>query len=124
MALDGKTPRRTIPAGHSRGVHLLAAYLTGEGWVLLQGEVGRKGNEIAVAPRLLKRLDLRDKIVTGDAAFTQRELSAQIVVAGGDYVWAVKDNQPGVEQDIATLFAPEPVVKGFSRMRLRQPGLE
>lgn len=114
IALDGKTLRGTIPAGQSHGVHLLAAYLTGEGWVLLQVEVGRKENEIAAAPRLLQSLDLRGKIVTGDALLAQRELSVQIVEAGGEYVWTVKGNQPGLEQDLATLFAPEPVVKGFS----------
>ncbi len=114
IALDGKTLRGTIPAGQSHGVHLLAAYLTGEGWVLLQVEVGRKENEIRVAPRLLKTLDLRGKIVTGDALLAQRDLSVQIVEAGGDYVWTVKGNQPGLEQDLTTLFDPEPVVKGFS----------
>ncbi len=29
-------------------------------------------------------------------------------------MWTVKGNQPGLEEDLATLFAPEPVVKGFS----------
>jgi predicted transposase YbfD/YdcC len=38
-------------------------------------------------------LDLRSKVVTGDAMFAQRDLSQQIVDAGGDYVWTVKDNQ-------------------------------
>lgn len=114
ISLDGKTLRGTIPAGQTHGVHLLAAYLTGEGWVLLQIEVGSKENEIRVAPRVLKTLDLRGKIVTGDALLAQRELSAQIVEAEGHYVWTVKGNQPGLEQDLATLFAPEPVVKGFS----------
>jgi predicted transposase YbfD/YdcC len=114
LAVDGKTLRGTIPAGRTHGVHLLAAYLTGEGWVLLQVEVGRKENEVTVAPRLLKALDLRGKIVTGDAMLAQRELSAQIVDAGGGYVWTVKGNQAGLEQDLTTLFDPEPVVKGFS----------
>ena len=31
-------------------------------------------------------LDLQGKIVTGDAMFTQRELSEQIVAAGGEQV--------------------------------------
>ncbi len=114
IALDGKTLRGTIPAGQTHGVHLLAAYLSGAGWVLLQVEVGARENEINVAPRLLKALDLRGKIVTGDALLAQRELSAQIVEAGGEYVWTVKGNQPGLEADLATLFAPERVVKGFS----------
>ena len=114
ISLDGKTLRGTIPAGQTHGVHLLAAYLRGEGWVLAEVEVGRKENEIKAAPRLIRTLDLRGKIVTGDALLAQRDLSAQIVEAEGDYVWTVKGNQPGLEQDLATLFAPEHVVKGFS----------
>ncbi len=114
MALDGKTMRGTIPAGHSHGVHLLAAYLPQEGWVLAQVEVGRKENEIPAAARLLKTLDLRGKIVSGDALLAQRELSLQIVQAGGEYLWIIKDNQPETAEALARLFAPEPVVKGFS----------
>ncbi len=114
IALDGKTLRGTIRAGASQGRHLLAAYLPQEGWVLLQVEVGSRANEIIAAPRLLKSLDLRDKIITGDAMLAQRELSIQIVEAGGDYVWMVKDNQPQLVDDLQTLFAPEHVVKGFS----------
>lgn len=114
LCLDGKTMRGTIRTGQTQGVHLLAAYLPAEGWVLLQVEVGRKENEIVAAPKLLKTLDLRGKVVTGDALLAQRELSAQIVEAGGEYVWTVKENQPELHQDIERLFAPEPVVKGFS----------
>jgi hypothetical protein len=69
IALDGETLRGTIPAGQSHRVHLFAAYLTGEGWVLLQVEFGRKENEATAASRLLKGLDSRDKVINGDAAF-------------------------------------------------------
>lgn len=114
IALDGKTLRGTIVAGQTRGQHLLAAYLPAEGWVLCQVEVERKENEIIAAPRVLKCLDLRGKIVTGDAMFAQRELSVQIVEAEGNYVWTVKDNQATLRQDIELLFQPEQTVKGFS----------
>jgi predicted transposase YbfD/YdcC len=114
IALDGKALRGTIPAGQTHGRHLLAAYLPAEGWVLYQVEVVNKENEISAAPRILKALDLRDKVVTGDAMFAQRELSRQIVEAGGDYVWTVKDNQSTLRQDIALLFQPEETMKGFS----------
>ena len=114
IALDGKTMRGTIPAGHRRGVHLLAAYLPDEGWVLCQVEVGSQENEIPTAGRVVKCLDLRDKIITGDALLAQRELSLQILQAGGEYVWTIKENQPDTHQDLVRLFAPEPVVKGFS----------
>ena len=114
IALDGKTLRGTIPTGQLHGRHLLAAYLPAEGWVLCQVEVDQNENEITAAPRVLKCLDLRDKVVTGDAMFAQRELSVQIVDAGGDYIWTVKDNQATLRQDIETLFQPEVIVKGFS----------
>lgn len=114
ISLDGKTMRGTIPAGQSHGVHLLAAYLPAEGWVLYQVEVGTKENEIPAARRVVKALDLREKIITGDALLAQRDLSLEIVQGGGEYVWVIKENQPETHQDLVRLFAPEPVVKGFS----------
>jgi len=105
--LDGKALRGTIPAGQRHGRHLLAAYLPDAGVVLMQMEVGTKENEIVAAPRLLKRVDLQGKIITGDAMFAQRELSRQVVEAGGDYVWSVKENQPSLRSDIAALFEIE-----------------
>ena len=114
IALDGKTLRGTIPTGQSQGVHLLAAYLPAEGLVLVQMAVENKANEIVAAPKVLASLDLRGKIVMGDAMHTQRELSAQIVAAQGDYIWLAKDNQPQLRADIEQWFAPETHVKGFS----------
>lgn len=115
--LDGKTLRGTIPAGQSKGLHLLAAYLPAEGWVMLQMEVDRKENEIPAASRLIRCLDLRGKIVTGDALLAQRELSAQIVAGGGEYLWTVKGNQDRLQEDIGVLFAAESCVPGFSPSR-------
>jgi len=114
LALDGKTLRGTIPAGQSRGLHLLAAFMPDEGWVMLQVEVEQHENEIPAAARVLKQLDLRGKVVTADALLTQRELSVQIVEAGGDYVWIIKDNQPEMRQDVETLFTAEDCTPGFS----------
>jgi predicted transposase YbfD/YdcC len=114
LNLDGKTLRGTIPAGETKGVHLLAAYLPEEGWVLFQVEVGSWENEIPAAMRILRQLDLRGKIVTGDALLAQRELSTHIVKAGGDFVWAVKGNQSRTQDDIELLFAPESCAPGFS----------
>lgn len=114
IALDGKTLRGTIPTGSSQGVHLLAAYVPAQGIVLVQVAVANKENEIVAAPKVLASLDLRGKIVVGDAMQTQRELSLQILAADGDYIWLAKDNQPTLRSDIAQWFAPESHVKGFS----------
>jgi len=107
VCLDGKTLRGTIPAGQSRGVHLLAAFVPGDSLVLIQMEVDGKENEIVAAPRVLQLIDLCGKVVTGDAILAQRALSVQIVEAGGDYIWTVKDNQPELKEAIATLFEPQ-----------------
>ena len=69
------------PQYTTQGIHLLAALLPDEGWVLFQVEVGSKENEIPATGRVLKCLDLRGKItevtlvITGDALLAQRELS-------------------------------------------------
>jgi predicted transposase YbfD/YdcC len=115
VAVDGKTLRGTIPTGESHGVHLLAAYLPAEGLVLMQVAVDGKENEIVAAPRLLEAIDLRDKIVCGDAILTQRKLSVQILEAGGDYLWLAKDNQPALLADIQEVFDPAPTAAGWSQ---------
>jgi predicted transposase YbfD/YdcC len=116
IVIDGKTLRGTITRDDPFGVHLLAAYLPGEGLVLMQLVVEQdKENEIVVAPQLLKCLDLRNKVVVGDAMHTQREVSLQIVEAGGDYVWVVKDNQPATRQAVEQLFAPAPPIPGWNQ---------
>jgi predicted transposase YbfD/YdcC len=114
LNLDGKTLRGTIPAGETKGVHLLAAYLPEEGWVLFQVEVGSWENEIPAAMRIVRQLDLRGKIVTADALLAQRELSTHIVETGGDFIWKIKGNQSRTQDDIELLFAPESCVPGFS----------
>jgi hypothetical protein len=87
--LDGKTLRGTIPLGHTRGVHLLAAYHAEQGVVLAQMAVDAKVNEIVVAPQVLEQVELTGVVVSGDAMFAHRRLSTQIVEAGGDYFWWV-----------------------------------
>lgn len=114
IAVDGKTLRGTLAGGQTQGVHLLAAYLPDEGLVMAQVEVTKKENEIPATPRVLQVLDLRGKIVTADALLTQRNISLQIIEAGGDYVFPVKENHPQLLSDIQTLFEPEKCVKGFS----------
>ena len=114
VALDGKTLRGTIPRGATRGVHLLAAYQPDHGVVLFQLAVESKTNEISAAPTVVRALDLTGVLITGDAMFTQRELSIQICEAGGEYLWMVKDNQPTLREEIELLFDPECVCAGWS----------
>lgn len=106
VAIDGKVLRGTLD-DKQNGTYLLAAYLPSEGIVLMEVAIDGKGSEIPAAPKVLKSLDLRDKVVMGDALHTQRPVSIQIVESGGEYIWFAKGNQPQMEDDIRLWFAPE-----------------
>ena len=107
VAMDGKVLRGTLNE-KQEGVYLLAAYLPDEGIVLMEVAIQGKGQEIEAAPQVLKSIDLRDKVVMGDALHTQRAVSIQIVEAGGEYVWFVKGNQPQLEENLRLWFGPDP----------------
>ena len=114
LAIDGKTMRGTIPLGETEGVHLLAVYQPQQGVVLAQMNVQKKGREITFAPTILKQIDLRGVVVSGDAMFDRRTLSLKVIQAHGDYLWIVKDNEATLRQDIEDLFQPHRRLAGTS----------
>ena len=85
--------------------------------VLAQVAIASKENELGAAPQVLKQVNLRQKIVTGDAWHTQRGLADQIITAQGDFLWPVKENQLPMYQAIAQLFAPQKTRPGFGKVR-------
>lgn len=113
LSLDGKTVRGSRE-GEVPGQHLVAAYAPQVEAVVAQLRVDAKTNEHKAALRLLGILPLQGKVVTGDAMFCQRDLAAAIVDAGGDYVFVVKDNQPGVALDIDAGFAFETAARSIA----------
>ena len=78
IAIDGKA-MRGMHGGELPGVRLVA-----------------KESELGLASTLLAQLELKGRVVTGDALYAQRELSLRVLERGGDYFWMLKDNQPGV----------------------------
>ena len=70
-------------------------------------QVENKENEISAAPRLLGQVDVRGKVVIGDALHTQRKTSIAVVEEQGDYLWIAKENQPELRANIAHLFSPQ-----------------
>lgn len=116
LALDGKVLKGTRRADQERGEYVVSVYDGQTQRVLVQEVVQTKENEIVAAPRALAQVPLAGKIVTGDALYAQRGLSAYIVAQGGDYLWPVKANQPQVYQAIERLFAPQQPIPGFGRI--------
>jgi len=103
LAIDGKT-LRGVQGDQLPGVHLLAAYAHQARAVLGQLSVHSKTNEHKAALRLLNLIPMKDTIITGDAMFCQRDLSRKVLGKGGNYVWAVKDNQRTLKESIAEAF--------------------
>ena len=63
-------------------------------WCWRKRGVEEKEGELTVAPGLPAQLDLKDRVVTGDALYAQKNLNLQAAEQGGDYCWVVKGNQP------------------------------
>lgn len=105
IATDGKTVRRSHDRRQGRGpLHLVRAWATQAGLALGQVATEVKSNEIVAIPALLRYLELCGALVTIDAMGCQRDIAEQIVTQGGDYVLAVKANQPGLYDGLVDFF--------------------
>jgi predicted transposase YbfD/YdcC len=105
VAIDGKTCRRSHDAAHGLGpLHLVSAWASEEGIALGQVAADQKSNEITAIPQLLEQLALPHTLITIDAMGCQKEIARDIVAGGGDFVIAVKDNQPSLREAIERHF--------------------
>jgi predicted transposase YbfD/YdcC len=123
--LDGKTLRRTrCQSQQLKALHVVSAWAGQTGLTLGQVAVEAKSNEITAMPELLKLLDLHEKIVTTDAMGCQKEIAQTIVEGEGDYILAVKDNQPTLHAELQAAFveAPPPKLRSSRRAMTFEKG--
>jgi predicted transposase YbfD/YdcC len=106
IAIDGKALRGSgsVVRGQ-RALHLVSAYAAEYGLTLGQRACAEKSNEITAIQELLPVLALEGAVVTIDAMGCQTAIAGQIVAAKGDYVLAVKDNQPHLAEALRDFFA-------------------
>ena len=108
LAIDGKTVRRSHERRQKQGpLHLVSAWATASRLVLAQTEVAADANEITAIPELLEMLELSGCIVSIDAIGCQKAIAQQITESGGDYVLALKQNQPQLHEAVETMFTLE-----------------
>ena len=88
-----------------RALHQVSAYAADYGLTLGQRTCEEKSNEITAIEALLPALALEGAVVTIDAMGCQTAIAAQITEGGGDYVLAVKDNQPHLAEALRDFFA-------------------
>lgn len=103
VAIDGKTLRRSHDGSNGLGpLHIVSAWASEHGIALGQVATEEKSNEITAIPRLLEQIELHKTLVTIDAMGCQKDIARDIVAGGGDFVIAVKDNQPKLAEAIRT----------------------
>jgi predicted transposase YbfD/YdcC len=104
IAVDGKAVRSAPGDTFSGCLHLVSAWATENGVALGQVAVAGGSHEIAAVPELLKVLDINRALVTLDAAGCQKATLDQIREQGGDYLVAVKGNQPALREAVHAVF--------------------
>jgi predicted transposase YbfD/YdcC len=105
IPIDGKAMRgskRKTAAG-MRTVQIVSAWASHNGVTLAQVRTDEKSNEITAIPQLLALLDISGALVSIDAAGCQKEIASRIRTGGGDYLLAVKANQPRLHEDIESM---------------------
>jgi hypothetical protein len=107
IAIDGKVLKGSRQ-GELPGVRLLAALAHQLGITLDQIHVPSTTNEHKASLPLLERLTLTNRVVTGDAAFMQREVCQLIMQSQGHYLIVLKDNQADLRQTVTDWFEPFP----------------
>jgi predicted transposase YbfD/YdcC len=104
IAIDGKAVRSAPRATFSGCLHLVSAWAAENRLILGQEAVADGSHEIAALPELLKVLQLKGALVTLDAAGCQKEIARSVRGEGGDYLLAVKGNQPGLHEAVQAVF--------------------
>jgi predicted transposase YbfD/YdcC len=119
VAIDGKTCRGSHDEANGLGpLHIVSAWATEEGIALGQVATEEKSNEITAIPQLVKQIELKNTVVTIDAMGCQKEIAREIVDGKGDFVIAVKDNQPKL-LDAITTFVVDQLERDLKDLKYR-----
>jgi predicted transposase YbfD/YdcC len=94
IAIDGKALRCAYERGKSHMPALMVTAWGAQTRMALGNVLAKEGGEAAAALHLIELLSLKGCVVTADALHCRRDTAGAIIARKGDYVLAVKDNQP------------------------------
>lgn len=114
IALDGKTVRRSgEEASGLKPLHLVSAWASTQRLVLAQEAVETKANECTAILAILDRLTIKGALVTIDAIATNPSMAKAITDKGGNYLLALKRNQPTLYDEVVAYF-DDPATTGIA----------
>ena len=100
LAIDGKSAPLNRPGGPDPDRMFIAAVVHGAGLVAGQVASDSAGGEILGARRLIRELDVADRVLTLDALHSCPKTASLIVEKGADYVMPVKGNHQDLLDDL------------------------
>src|SRR5215216_535065 len=105
VAIDGKAVKGAFERGRkTTPLHLVNVWAC-EARLALAQRTAPHRNEVAGVIEALSLLSLQDCTVTADALHCRRDIAAAILARGGDYVLALKENQPNLWADVEGMLA-------------------
>jgi len=105
VALDGKALRRAYERGQGFMPRVMVTAWAAQTRMTLASRLAPDGNEADAALQLIGLLQLKGCVVTADALHCHRAMARAITARSGDYVLAVKANQPGLLRDAEAALA-------------------
>ena len=100
----GSSRNETFYNEKIKPLNSLNAYSNNYGICLASEKIDDKTNEIPTIPDILKRLSIKDVIVTWDALNTQTKNIEAVIAGEGDYVVPIKGNQENFFNDLKLYF--------------------
>ena len=105
IPIDGKTVRRSLDKKNNKfPIHIVSAWSSKNGITLGQVKVDEKSNEITAIPELLSQINVKNSAVSIDAMGCQKKIAEKIIEQKGDYVIALKGNQPTLCNEVLRYF--------------------
>jgi predicted transposase YbfD/YdcC len=117
VAVDGKALRRAYEAGRSHMPKLMVSLWGAQTRMVLANTLAENNDEAGAALKLIELVALKGCVVTADALHCHRKMAETIFERGGDYVLAVKDNQPSLLADAKAALAVLPKTAAPARSR-------
>jgi predicted transposase YbfD/YdcC len=105
VAVDGKSLRRAYEVGQSHMPRMMVSLWGAQTRMTLASTLAADNNETQAALDAIALVALKGCIVTADALHCHADMAKAILDKGGDYVLAVKANQPGLLADAKAALA-------------------
>ena len=105
IAIDGKSLKGAYDKGEKSSPRMMVSAYAAGLRLTLATVAAKDRNEVDAGLEVLGLIDLKGKIVTGDALHCNRRTVATIVGKGGDYCIALKGNQESLLSDARSCLA-------------------